>query len=72
MNMKSFQAEATRINNEFLALRKQLVAVARTKKGHTMIKSVDASAARKLNWFVSDITPSRLVSISKKLMEKGK
>lgn len=68
--MKTFKkllTEATEMNDKFLALRKELAAYARTAKGYARIKSFDPNAARKLNWYVGDISPSRLVAIATKL-----
>jgi len=70
--MLAFNKRAVWLYAEFLKLRDQLVEFAKTPEGSQMIDDVDRSARRKLLQHISDITPFRLVAVSKKILKARK
>tara|TARA_R110000787_G_scaffold16774_5_gene52580 strand:+ start:2452 stop:2655 length:204 start_codon:yes stop_codon:yes gene_type:complete len=66
MDIKAFNERATKLNEDFVALRWEM-------KMHVLanrdeVRLVDETAPKKFNNYLSDITPARLVSLSKKLL----
>jgi len=69
MDIEDYNKRATALNEQFQALRTELQDYALTEEGASAINAIDYSAVRKLIRYPGDITPARLVSVSKKLLK---
>lgn len=71
MDLEAYLAKVQRIKRDFDAARNELIDYASTKEGRAALDAVDKTVVRKLYSFAADISPTRLVTVTVKLLKRN-